>query len=420
MNFRIKILDLVRKTNQNNLYNSFIENQFKKTEDSIIAYQNNAKEKILQHHIKHNKNYREWLISKGIDLTKKIEFDEIPIINKKDLLVIHPFIEKFIHQIYHTGGTTGTPFKYSLSRESVSSLWPNLWRAFNTCGIKPCTPIIMIAGPSLYNNRSIPRKIFDWINRFTVISAFDLNTDKLQNTYDIIKQKNIKGIYGYTSAILIFLRHLEKNNLYLDLRGIFSTSETFIPKIRTLAKTYCNCDVFDIYGANDGGICAFECQEHNGYHISYERTYVEIIAHKIILTDLTNLSFPFIRYEVGDVSNSNEIIYEKCKCGSSLPKISSISGRVNSYITDSNGNRIHTEFFSHLFNKDETIIQFQVSEKFNIINVNIISDKEDIKYYQTKYNDAFNKRFIKKIGISVNSRIYKNGNEKTPIFIKLD
>src|SRR5690606_18743098 len=120
--------------------------------------------------------------------------------------------------------------------------------------------------------------------------------------------------------------------------------------------------------------------------INFERCFVEIINGEIVLTDLLNTAAPFIRYRVGDYTTSQNLIKEKCTCGRTLFRIENISGRVNQFIEDIDSNKIHTEFFSHIFSADSHIIQYQIVQKGNEISINIIHDDEkDEKSFIDKY-----------------------------------
>lgn len=413
---RLFLLDFLRNTTQRNLYNQFIFNYKHYSTEDILKYSEKESRRLVEFHIANNPCYKNWIISQGINISDW-QFNQLPIITKKDMTP-DMAVKSEIFKWSHSGGTTGMPFSYPLSEKAVSALWPNLWRAFSSCDIHPCEKILMIAGPSLFNNRNFKRKIFDAINRFIVVSAFDLNDQVLNDTVKKIKQAQIKAIYGYTSSVLVFLEFLQKNNIHITLKGIFTTSETFIPKVRLLAKEFCSCDVIDIYGANDGGICAFECKAHSGYHISFERTYLEIIDHKIIITDLYNTAYPFIRYQVGDMTSSEIVDISLCKCGSHLFRINNISGRINSYITDLDGTKIHTEFFSHVFHKDLRIEQYQITEYPQKIEINIISSLLNLETIGYVYNGIIQKRFLKQVEFVINRPLVRLLNQKTPILVK--
>jgi phenylacetate-CoA ligase len=417
---RIYLLDTLRNLRQGEIFKYLLQNQYCLDKTNIILKQKEEFKKIFEYHYNNNCEYKKYLETNNWVWKEKYSIHEIPLMNKELLRKSSKLIlEKNVHIKKHSGGTTGIPLSYSLDRESSSYLWPNIWRAFNVLNIEPCEKIIMFAGPSLYNKKTIKRIFYDLISNFHVVSAFDLTDEIFYETYQYIKSQKIRGIYGYTSAVYAFLQFLLNNRYYLNLKGIFTTSENFIPKIREIAKEYCNCDVIDIYGANDGGILAFECQYHVGYHIDVERCMLEMVEKKIVLTDLKNTATPFIRYEVGDLSEDNEIITEKCSCGRTLFRIKGISGRINNYIEDINGNRVHTEFFSHLFCGNKSINQYQIKEYHNEIVVNIVHDSNIFEQKEISfYLEKIKKRFEKKVRFVLNEPIVKLGNLKTPLLIK--
>ena len=96
---------------------------------------------------------------------------------------------------------------------------------------------------------------------------------------------------------------------------------------------------------------------------------------EIVLTDLHNYSFPFIRYKVEDVGILSD---EKCSCGRGLPLIREILGRTRDFVVTPSGKLIHGGFFSHIFwEKIEGVIQFQViQEKVDELLIKIIPNSD--------------------------------------------
>lgn len=418
---RIKILDLARGTNQLWVYRQYLKDQYKYDSKVITRYQEARFGHIFRHHLQKNKAYREFLAENGYRESSHIHPSDIPMVTK-DFFRNNPgshFIKEDVHITKHSGGTTGVPLPVHLSKPAVDNFWPAIWRAFDVYGVQPCDKVMMIAGTSLFNNRSFGRRIYDFVNRFTVLSAFDLSADRLEHAYKYILRHGIRVIYGYTSSILVFLDFLEKNGLRLDLKCIFTTSETFIPAVRRLARLCCNCDVVDTYGANDGGIFGFECAHHNGYHLNFERCFVEIIDNEIICTDLFNTASPFIRYRVGDYTDSDRLITDQCSCGRTLFRIENISGKVNQFIEDVDHVKIHCGFFTQLFKADNLIKQYQVHQKKYKLVVNILHDNvKDEIYFREKYTESIRRRFKMPFEMVFNQPVKRLPNMKTAILIK--
>jgi|GEM_PF-1186153 len=418
---RIKILDLARGTDQLKVYQQYLKNQYQYSTEEIIRYQQSHFERIFRHHFNNNESYRNFLIANGYKATASVRVSEVPLITKDFFRSPShtPIVKEEVHLTKYSGGTTGVPLPVHLSKGAVDSFWPSIWRAFDVYKVAPCDKVMMMAGPSLFNNRSLKRKVYDFVNRFTVVSAFDLSTDKLQEACDLIERHNIRVIYGYTSAILIFLQYLEKNDITIALKCIFTTSETFIPSVRPLAEKYCGCDVVDTYGANDGGIFGFECEHHTGYHLSFERCLVEIIDHEIICTDFLNTAAPFIRYKVGDCTGDNTLTTAPCSCGRTLFRINDISGKVNEFIEDVDQVKIHCGFFTQLFKTDHAIRQYQVHQKGDRLTINIVHDhRENEHQFKEKYEASISRRFKIPFELVFNQPIETLPNMKTAILIK--
>ena len=398
-----------------------MDNQFNFTKEEIDLYQKNKFQFIFRHHYENNKTYRKFLNDQDFKGDFFSDIKDIPIITK-EYFKNNPdnhMIKELIHRTKYSGGSTGTPLTIHLSRDAINNFWPGNWRAFNVYGLHPCDKIMMLAGPSLYNNRSFKRRIYDLVANFVVVSAFDLTPPVLHKAYFTLLKGRIKAIFGYTSAILVFLNFLEENNLKLDLKCIFTTSETFIPRVRYLAKEYCNCDVIDTYGAKDGGIAGFECNFHTGYHLNFEQCLVEIIDHNIIITDLLNTASPFIRYNLGDHTTSDNIITEKCECGRVLYRIQSIAGRIHDFFPDVNGNQIHSEFFNRVFDGDKLIKQYQIKYSPEEFIINIICDQGvSAVHFQEKYMPVVGKRVRMPFRIVINDEIVSLSNGKVPIILK--
>jgi phenylacetate-CoA ligase len=135
------------------------------------------------------------------------------------------------------------------------------------------------------------------------------------------------------------------------LKAIFTTSEQLLPGVRQTIEKAFNLPVFDIYGANDGGILACECSEHQGYHFNFNHCYVETISHtsgmnELLLTNMKSLTLPFARYKVGDVGN---VVSTQCGCGSFWPRITELQGRTRDMIRLPDGSAVHGSLFNKVF-----------------------------------------------------------------------
>jgi len=97
---------------------------------------------------------------------------------------------------------------------------------------------------------------------------------------------------------------------------------------------------FDIYGLSEviGPGVAFECEFHQGLHISEDCFIPEIIdiqsgkplppgkSGELVFTTLTKEGTPLIRYRTGDISSLN---YEECQCGRTIVRMERVTSRTD-------------------------------------------------------------------------------------------
>lgn len=340
-------------------------------------------------------------------ITKIKDLEKIPILNKE---IIRNNIEKFkprkkifkyINYFENpTGGTTGTPLKYKISRKDRILSGCLLYRGWSNGGYKLGDKMVFLSGSTLgISSKSKISIIFQqYFRNIKKFSSFDMDKKTmLEFVYKINKFKP-KFIRGYPTAIYSFSEFIEKENIKIySPKSIFTTAEKLFPYMKKKIEKVFNCDVFDNYGLNDGGVSAYECKLKNGLHIDTERAILEVVnknnkqikegTGKIIATDLYNYAFPFIRYETGDLT---KITHKKCDCGLRTPRLIKIIGRSTDILITPEGKKIHGWLFLYIFWKYQKGI-----EKYQVIQSKI--DKIDIKIIKNKDFDINQLQIIKSI-----------------------
>ncbi|WP_303179929.1 hypothetical protein [uncultured Butyricimonas sp.] len=417
MNWRVFLMSLIRRGNLNSIYKRNLEIQYKGNEDTIRHEMRENAMKIFQFHVQNNFQYRNFLDEKGFDYhdLTHVVWENVPIMTKEDLRKYYPEIKSEIYNYTSTGGSTNVPFRYPASKDSALAMWPNHWIMHRMCGLKPYDKMLMLMG---YDNakKSIVKKIYHRLSNFYTFSSFDMTERQMTEMYELIVNKKIKFIYGYSSSINQFLRFLKTKDIYLHLKGIFTTSENRINSNYFLAKKYCNCELFDQYGAHDGDVFTFECREHAGLHILHEMSTVEIINNEIILTAVKNKAFPFIRYKVGDIALGERLITEKCKCGRTLFRIEGVSGRNTYFVKDIDGKEVSVLWFTYAFDDDVNILQYQVIEDDGCLKINVITDVYDEIQVEKLFRPFILSKIKRPVEFVLNKDIYKLPNAKVPLF----
>lgn len=285
---------------------------------------------------------------KPTDISIIKDLEKLPILTKQTIKKNwQDFVPKNINKLKYlnssTGGSTGEPLIYRMSRDDYERGVALLYRGLGYGGYKLGDRIAIIAGSSLIptTKSELKKKIQDFFLNLRHYSSFEMSEENLFKYFYAINKWNPNFIRGYASAIYLFVKFIRGNNLKLEFqpRAIFTTAEKLFDKQRELIEQVFGVKVFDDYGLNDGGISAYECKKHNGMHIDTERAILEVaneygkqlINHqgKILATSLYNYALPFIRYDTGDVGIISD---SKCACGQEMLLLKEICGRVTDFL----------------------------------------------------------------------------------------
>lgn len=294
-----------------------------------------------------------------------------------------------------TGGSTGTPFAYKMSIKSRQLSMAMLLQGWGLGGYNLGDPVAILAGGSLVSNKLtlITRLKSYFLNRHN-FSSYGIDNNDFNDYHQKILHIKPFFLRGYPSAIFLFAEYLQNNNLKpgFKLKAIFTTSEMLFPKQRLLIEKVFNCSVFDGYGVNDGAISAFECSNHNGFHMDSERGLMEVADEqgiglndkqgKILGTTLEEKCMPLIRYDTGDLGVISD---NYCPCGNEKLILKTLQGMSTDYLKI-NGRIIGSPVLTILMGKTSAT-NYQIEQtsdnKININMVykdkaNILSDQESI------------------------------------------
>src|SRR6266851_6063184 len=151
---------------------------------------------------------------------------------------------------------------------------------------------------------------------------------------DGIRDRDVTGVqtcalpislHGYCLSIYEVARWFADAGEHFSLRAVSTTAEQLFPEHRPLFRDVFGCEAFEQYGDGEVEAIAMECAMHEGLHVSEERVILELDADRnVIVTDLENLAFPFIRYRNGDQATPAGRL---CRCGRATQLLAGILGR---------------------------------------------------------------------------------------------
>jgi len=217
------------------------------------------------------------------------------------------------------------------------------------------------------------------IMRRKYISIFDTVEEQTR----LIEEYNPQAIKGYASSLAILADYVKRQSSHIHPRRIFSGAELLDNQTRKQISSIFEAEVFDNYACNEFTLMAWECHEHEGYHMNVENVVMEFIDDgetvtpgergEIVCTGLTNYAMPLIRYRLGDVGVPSQ---EQCSCGRTLPLMKIVEGRADDFLVTIDGRLISPlVFFPFPFKEDEAK-QFRViqEEKDKLIIQLVLQD----------------------------------------------
>ncbi|BDD05961.1 phenylacetate--CoA ligase family protein [Aureibacter tunicatorum] len=318
-------------------------------------------------------------------------FDEYPILTKKIVRekydsFFNPFISKKERVRKKTGGSTGEPFVYYTGKESQSYLWAGILLAWNAAGWIWGEKVVFLAGSSIFG-KGWKLKIYYALMNVKVFDSFDMNQKLMKACLSYIEKHNVQFLYGYAFSLYELAKFNENNAKQVSVKSVISTAENLTESMRKKIENSFSCEVFNQYGCNDGGVSAFECEVHDGFHYISTRAYVESIDGRLVSTDMKNEVMPLLRYDTGDrVVLSDRL----CACGRGFPIIQEISGRSNDVVFNTETNAmVHSEFFNHLFRENQSISSYQVVIEDRNVRINLVTEESiDLEAIRIKYGNA--------------------------------
>ena len=158
------------------------------------------------------------------------------------------------------------------------------------------------------------------------------------------------------------------------LQQVVTWSETLPDAVRERLRAAYGVPLLDTYGCGECLFLTNGCATHPGAHVNADWAVLEVVdadgrpvppgvmGHKAYLTNLANTVQPLIRYEIGD---RLRMATGPCACGSRLPRIERIDGRVAEVflIETATGPKVLTAYpFQHAFDHLRGVREWQATQ----------------------------------------------------------
>jgi phenylacetate-CoA ligase len=240
--------------------------------------------------------------------------------------------------------------------------------------------------------------IINAMKKQIVINPYSTDAGVTNSIISHLINSDVKLVRGYSQFLYNLCQQMKERGVSCHIPAITTTAEPLMHQHRELFKDVLGAESYDQYGCGEVGGVAFECEKHEGMHITEERVIVEQNeSNDLILTDLDNYAMPFVRYHNADQA---VVKNEKCSCGREHRLIEKVMGRTCDYVIGLNGEYLHWAYFWHLV-FDSGIAKNRDLKKFQIVQES--KDTIVFKYIASSLNSME----IKSMTDNIQSRLGK-------------
>ncbi len=334
--------------------------------------------KILAHALEKSAWYREKL--KGVidnphDIASIGDLSRLPLLTRDDLQDNYKEIVcSGCEGVYEdaSGGSTGNPVvfyhdqwyrTFSQAMENLSLSWMGVAKGDRTA--------VFWGADRDFHEYSFKEKLALKMERLRILNSFNVDEAALDRFLKELQSFKPHYIFGYASSLHLAAKYINSTGKYrIRPAAVKSSAEMLYDYQRSDIEKVFGTKVYNFYGSREVNNLAAECPAHEGLHVSASGRIIEVVDKNglalpdgemgyLAVTDLTNYTFPFIRYLIGDMGIRKT---EPCSCGRGYPLLEKITGRSSDILTFG-GKFIHGEYFTHLFYGQPGVKQFQVIQE---------------------------------------------------------
>jgi len=191
-------------------------------------------------------------------------------------------------------------------------------------------------------------------------------------------------LVGYASVIGRLARAALAGELDIAPVRVSTNSEPLSEEDRDAIRAAWNVPVHNLWGSTEIGVQAVGCGYGDGLHICEDEVVLERVdesgapvapdqpAARTLATGLANLTFPFIRYDLGDEVT---LLSGACPCGSSLARVADIAGRRDDDF-QYDRHTVPASAFRYVLGTDPRISEYQVRQTSSGADVLVVGSPD--------------------------------------------
>lgn len=328
---------------------------------------------VVRNAFDHVPYYRALFLSAGIrpdDIRTAEDLPKLPVTTKRDLRAAGPekitarWADLSACRTWTTNGTTGEPFVNYWGRTEERTYFMLFMASLLSIGLRP-TDRLCVLGPAWTTDRRMYHRF--GLFRREVISVslpFEAQIARLKSFRPTV-------LWFFPSALRALMHNLGGPlRELIRPRLAISTGEVLDHALRGRVTSDLGVECFDLYGSGEFGPLAWECRAHEGLHFYADHFILECLdipgawdmkqAGCAVVTSLYHYVMPFLRYKLEDLC---ECGFRSCSCGSGLPLIGYVGGRVNELIRLPSGRLLSPLIFQQILRPVRNVEQWRVVQE---------------------------------------------------------
>ena len=326
-------------------------------EAELLRQQQARLSSLLAFAYEHNPFYRARADEAGLAGTQTWgmnEFRRLPILTKatarshgKEML--SRGVDPFDLRTARTGGSTGVPIVTHFTEEVSQLRNASARRSHRWSGWEVGEPMGAVWGNPVYPD-SLRSQLREWLLAPTVyLDTMSLSPDAVRHFAAEWTRVRPTLLFGHGHSLFALAGLIEEMEVSeIRPKGVIATSMMLLPHERAVIERVLGVKVIDLYGCEEVGLIASECERHEGMHLNVEQVVVEILREDgteaapgetgfVVVTDLLNRAMPMIRYRLEDLAERAE---GSCSCGRGLPLLRRVVGRTADFLKRRDGSRV--------------------------------------------------------------------------------
>ncbi|MEZ6009044.1 MAG: hypothetical protein R3F05_14945 [Planctomycetota bacterium] len=245
-----------------------------------------------------------------------------------------------------TGGTTGEPAPFFLTREDAAAKNDLAEAMRNLMGWWPGQRAAYVWSAE----RDMPGHHGSWLHRTKAalvgrllerrlyLPGTGLDDARMDSHLDALRRFRPAWVQAYAGPMDVLARHALARGRACPIPHVTMTAEPSTPDQRRRIAEAFGADVTMWYGSRETAWIAAECSQEKRLHVNHVQHVLEVDADgRMLVTDLLSGAMPLVRYAIGDCAVLGDT---PCPCGDPRPVIQSLEGRLQDVLLLPSGMRI--------------------------------------------------------------------------------